>query len=174
MDLKKLLTFWVGLSTGSGKTIYRIGSPKFPAGDGQGAALYGGRWNEKGTPVIYCGASRALCALELLANAGRLASEYAIWTIDVPPRVRTLRMKLEELPLGWDSPEPGVFTRAFGTHWAKSLSGPAILEVPSAVLPFETNYVPNPRHPAFRHITFSDPVPFRCDPRLTTQRPASS
>jgi hypothetical protein len=39
-------------------------------------SLYGGRWNHKGTPVIYSAASRALCALEVLANADELADDH--------------------------------------------------------------------------------------------------
>ena len=42
--------------------IYRLGSRRHPANDGLGASLYGGRWNHKGTPVVYAAASRALCA----------------------------------------------------------------------------------------------------------------
>src|ERR1022692_420605 len=40
--------------------VYRIGSSRYPANDGNGAALYGGRWNHKGTPLIYAAESRAL------------------------------------------------------------------------------------------------------------------
>ncbi len=49
-----------------------------------GASLYGGRWNHKGTPIIYTAESRALCALEVLANADELADDYVVTTITVP------------------------------------------------------------------------------------------
>ena len=64
--------------------VYRLGSGRYPANDGLGASLYGGRWNHKGTPVIYTAASRALCALEILANADELAGDYLFTPIEVP------------------------------------------------------------------------------------------
>ncbi|MBV9771073.1 MAG: RES domain-containing protein [Bryobacterales bacterium] len=42
--------------------VYRIGSSRHPGNDGMGASLYRGRWNHKGTPVIYSAESRALRA----------------------------------------------------------------------------------------------------------------
>lgn len=64
--------------------VYRLASTRYPANDGLGASLYGGRWNYKGTPVIYTGATRALCALEILANADELAGDYMVTPIDLP------------------------------------------------------------------------------------------
>ena len=52
--------------------VVYLASGRYPANDGMGASLYGGRWNHKGTPVIYTTASRALCAL----NA-RVAEKHA-------------------------------------------------------------------------------------------------
>lgn len=69
--------------------VYRLGSSRYPANDGLGASLYGGRWNHKGTPVIYTAASQALCALDVLANADELAADYAVTRIELPdPRHR--------------------------------------------------------------------------------------
>jgi RES domain-containing protein len=35
---------------------------------GEGARLYGGRWNSPGVPMIYASQSRALAALEMLVH----------------------------------------------------------------------------------------------------------
>jgi RES domain-containing protein len=64
--------------------VYRLGSARYPANDGLGASLYGGRWNHKGTSVIYTAASRALCALEVLANANELGADYALLHSNYP------------------------------------------------------------------------------------------
>jgi RES domain-containing protein len=41
-----------------------------------------------------------------------------------------------------------------------------VLAVPSAIIPSETNYLLNPRHPTFRTTRVRRPQPFSFDPRL--------
>ncbi|HEY7333534.1 MAG TPA: RES domain-containing protein [Bryobacteraceae bacterium] len=146
-------------------TVYRLASRRYPVGDGLGASLYGGRWNHKGTPVIYAAASRALCALEVLANAGDLADDYIITPIEIPDELSTTAISIEMLPASWNRGEPIQETRDVGTEWAQSLRTP-ILVVPSAVVPRECNYVLNPRHPDFGRLRFGTPEPFYFDDRL--------
>jgi RES domain-containing protein len=105
-----------------------------------GASLYGGRWNQKGTPIIYAAASRALCALEVLANADELAGDYVITPIEVPDSLDVTRRQVESLPLGWDATEPTAGTRGIGTDWANGLAI-AVLVVPSAVIAREHNFL---------------------------------
>ena len=81
--------------------VYRLGSSRYPANDGLGASLYGGRWNYKGTPVIYSAASRALCALEVLANADELAGDYVITPIELPDDLDYTSRPVGTLPLNW-------------------------------------------------------------------------
>ncbi len=130
-----------------------------------GASLYGGRWNHKGTPVIYTAESRALCALEVLANADELAEDYVVITITTPDNIAVLRIVLDELPPEWDANEPIAATRDIGTNWANLLET-AVLNVPWAVIPKEPNYLLNPAHADFTRIRFSDPEPFYFDARL--------
>ena len=49
---------------------YRVVKEKYldSAFDGEGARLYGGRWNSKGVPVVYTSDSLALCSLELFVH----------------------------------------------------------------------------------------------------------
>src|SRR5438067_12137821 len=101
--------------------VYRLGSARYPANDGLGASLYGGRWNHKGTLVIYAAASRALCALEVLANAGELGADYLITPIEVPDDLPLTTLSVEALPANWDAGEPTNDTREIGTEWARSL-----------------------------------------------------
>ena len=63
-----------------------------------GAGIYGGRWNHKGTPVIYAAQSRALCALEVLANAGELACDYVVTLIEVPDDLALTTRSIDSLP----------------------------------------------------------------------------
>jgi RES domain-containing protein len=133
--------------------------------DGLGASLYGGRWNHKGTPVIYSAASRALCALEVLANAGELSGDYVVTPIEFPDDLDVTRRSVESLPLSWDATEPTNETRDIGADWANGLAT-AVLIVPSAVIAREHNYLLNPRPPDFVRIRFFSPEPFRFDDRL--------
>jgi RES domain-containing protein len=136
-----------------------------------GASLFGGRWNHKGTPVIYAAESRALCALEVLANADELAADYISIEIEIPDDVLIMELSLyprpgvPALPPGWNSNPSIDATRDIGTNWAKALKN-AVLLVPSAVIPRERNYILNPAHPEFGKIRFATPEPFYFDKRL--------
>ncbi|MGA3258719.1 MAG: RES domain-containing protein [Bryobacteraceae bacterium] len=145
--------------------IFRLGSGRYPANDGLGASLYGGRWNRKGTPVIYAAASRALCALEVLTNANELAGDYVVTPIEVPDDLGTTTLTIETLPSNWDAGQSTQATANIGTDWANSLAT-AVLVVPSVVVPREHNYISNPRHPDFPGIRFLSPEPFYFDDRL--------
>ena len=102
--------------------IYRLGSGRYPANDGLGASLYGGRWNRKGTPVIYAAASRALCALEVLTNANELAGDYVVTPIRVPDDLGSTTLAIEALPSNWDAGQSTRDTADIGTDWANSLT----------------------------------------------------
>ena len=145
--------------------VFRLGSSRYPANDGSGASIYGGRWNNKGISVIYTAESRALCALEVLANADELADDYVVTPIEIPRETSIMRMPINGLPVEWDAGEPGDVTRALGSDWAKELKT-AVLAVPSAVIPREWNYILNPDHPAFATFRFGGPEPFYFDDRL--------
>ncbi len=56
--------------------VYRIGSSRYPANDGKGAARFGGRWKHKNIPLVYAAESRALCALGILAASREFAEDY--------------------------------------------------------------------------------------------------
>lgn len=130
-----------------------------------GARLYGGRWNDKGTAILYTAESRALCALEILANADELANDYAVIAITIPEATPMTKLALQDLPDHWDAGEPPQATRDIGTAWARGLST-SVLSVPSAVIPRERNYLLNPAHSDFRTFYFSEPEPFYFDDRL--------
>src|SRR5438128_1404189 len=122
-------------------------------------------YTEKGTAVIYRAESRALCALEVLANGDELADNYVVTPIQVPDELAIKTFSIAELPPDWDANEPRNTTRDIGTHWAKGLTT-AVLSVPSVVIPRERNYILNPAHPDFARLRFSSPEPFYFDDRL--------
>ncbi len=145
---------------------FRICSSRHPANDGEGSRLYGGRWNHKGTAVLYAAASIALCALEVLVNSEELANDYVYTLIDIPDEVSIKSWDAANLPPQWDSAVATNETKDLGTKWARDAQT-AVLILPSAVIPLEQNFLLNPAHPDFKKIRFELPIPFAFDRRLT-------
>jgi len=115
--------------------------------------------------MIYAAASRALCALEILAGSRELARDYISVPIEIPDDFPLRSLSIDDLPENWNSPQHPESTRELGTDWAQS-KATAILVVPSAVLPREHNDLINPLHPDFLRIVFHPSETFAFDERL--------
>jgi len=145
---------------------YRLYPSRIPVDplSGEGARLYGGRWNRPGTAVVYTSEHLSLAVLEILVNnADREAlRDYSFLELEFDPK---LIHALKEPPKGWlDYPASGA-SQDVGTHWAEALIS-AVLAVPNAIVSTERNYILNPRHPDFKQIKVSRPFPFAFDERL--------
>jgi len=125
---------------------YRISSSKY-AGDlsDKGARLHGGRWNHKLTPCIYTAASRALAILEYSVNVNidDIPRALSIVSIEIP---ETNKLILEQRQLPGDWRQAPASTKDFGTSLLKQ-NKYLVIQVPSAVVPEEYNYLINPLHP---------------------------
>lgn len=134
--------------------------------DGDGAYLYGGRWNSPGTRIVYVSGSQALAVLEMLVNGVQAyeMDRYARIPVDIPQKsVQLLDIKI--LPTHWaDSPVPDE-TKTIGDQWAVAGSS-VVLQVPSAVISDEPNYLINPLHPDYPKINLGPAQPFSFDRRL--------
>lgn len=133
---------------------------------GEGARLYGGRWNPRGLTAIYTAATQSLAALEILVHVDTdlIANDYIAFPIDLPTRlVETI--KLDDLPENWHQPQQVPLCQALGDEWLARNHRP-VLAVPSAIIPEETNYVLNPQHPHFAKITVHPGRRFTFDQRL--------
>jgi RES domain-containing protein len=132
---------------------------------GEGASKTGGRWNSRGTAVIYTSESESLAALETLVHIGT-ASRIRFSTIRLEfDKTMVENLPPSALPPNWKSEPPGPATKQLGDAWVKGARS-AILAVPSVIIPSGLNYVLNPKHPDFSKIVFSKPKPFAFDPRL--------
>ncbi len=148
---------------------WRITDEKYAAQafDGEGARRYGGRWNHKGSRVVYNSDSLALATLEQLVHISTnmpLPSRVAI-RVDIPDKVYRVEIDARELPEGWRRTDGVKALRDRGTEWVLG-SESAVLVVPSVVIPQEKNYVLNPNHPGFDKLHIHSPEPFTFDPRL--------
>jgi RES domain-containing protein len=134
--------------------------------DGEGARLYGGRWNSPGTAVIYAAQSESLAALELLVHlqASHLLMAYCSIPVDFSEAL-VEAVDPETLSPRWrDYPAPSILQQ-FGDRWAAE-QRTAILQAPSAVIPGEPISIINPRHGDFGRLVIGSPKPFTFDPRL--------
>ena len=71
----------------------------------------------------------------------------------------------DSLPEGWEAMPPTLVSQSIGDRWLESARS-AVLRVPSVVVPAESNYLLNPRHPDFDRIEIAAPEVLRVDPRL--------
>ena len=138
--------------------------------DGEGARLHGGRWNNPGTRVVYVSSSRSLAALELLVHLeiAEALEHYVVIEVRIPAQA-IARLDRHRLSPDWRNDPPPAVLRALGDAWVQEARTVA-LEVPSVVVPEETNYLLNPAHPGFRRIAIGRPRPFRYDARLGRRR----
>ena len=98
------------------QAVWRIAldAPFFKADDlsGEGAKKSGGRWNKKGTPVLYTSESIALACLETLVhiNAQGLPLTRYLVRIDIPTKVWNLakRLNAKTAGMGWDALPAGA------------------------------------------------------------------
>lgn len=133
---------------------------------GEGARRYGGRWNHRGIPVIYTAGSVSLATLEMLVHleASQLLNAYVCFplTFDIG---LCRRLDIANLSPDWRAYPASTSTRDLGTAWVQGTQS-AILAVPSALVPTETNYLVNPAHSDFSSLSIGKPEGFRFDPRL--------
>jgi len=139
---------------------------KETAFDGEGARIAGGRWNSIGNPAVYTAATTSLGLLELLVHSSgtRLLPSYVAIPVVFDERLVD-RFDRARLPKSWRSHPAPQKTQKTGDEWiASGLS--CILEVPSVIVPHESNYVFNPKHTDFGSLEIGDPISLEVDPRL--------
>lgn len=114
---------------------------------GTGARLYGGRWNQKGTALVYTSESRALATVEFLVHFSlpQAPAGLALATLEIPAAAQTEQVALQPLPEHWRGFPPPAELAALGTRWAREGKS-LLLRVPSAVVEGESNLLINPAH----------------------------
>jgi RES domain-containing protein len=131
---------------------------------GEGARLFGGRWNNPGTAVVYVAGSQALATLEMLVqlNAPDLLGKYVL----IPVEIETgMIADLPELPDNWKIYPAPAEIRQIGDDWVVA-QGSVALRVPSTLVPSENNFLLNPRHEDFPRLKIGKPLEFEFDSRF--------
>ena len=136
--------------------VYRITGKKHAKDlSGTGAAIYGGRWNKKGTPVLYTGETKEIALLETIVHTPpMLVPDLDILTIEIPDDSIT-EIAIKNLPKNWiDYPAPSILAQ-IGEDWVKKADTLA-LKVPSCIIHSASNYILNFRHEKYPKIRVID------------------
>lgn len=151
--------------------VYRLAKEKYAEDlSGKGAELAGARWNSKGTPMLYTSQSRALCLVEIAVHmpVGNIPADYFMIEIEIPDDLEITLVSEEMLSTDWNSLPHSQFTQNIGDKFI-SQNEILVMQVPSAVVQGDYNYLINPRHRLFNQIKIISKSPFSFDERLFVQ-----
>ena len=147
---------------------WRIVKEKHATGafSGEGARVFGGRWNSAGVAVVYCSEHLSLAALETLVHVVPvvLRDKFRAYRVTFDEASMTAITE-KKLPKGWDGQPPTAASKTVGDNWVKSGKS-AVLALPSVLVRLERTFLLNPNHPDFRKILIKDMGRFDLDPRL--------
>ena len=133
---------------------------------GEGPWRYGGRWNSPGVHVVYVSEHQSSAALEIFVHRVPfiLDEKYKAFHLQWPDSL-TETFPVKKLPVTWRISPPPQETQAIGDRWVKEQRS-AVLALPSAISPADTNFLLNPKHADFKRIRIQPPINFDFDPRL--------
>lgn len=109
------------------------------------------RWNLKSQLVLYTGSSRSLSSLELVVHRGAVkpSFQYKVMVISIADDDYLIKqIKIRDLPDNWRSIAAYSDLQRMGSEWYNKRES-LVLKIPSAIIPFEFNYVINTEHPDF-------------------------
>jgi RES domain-containing protein len=140
--------------------VYRICRRPHTSLDGEGARLWGGRWNSPGKPAVYTSAHLSLAALEYFVHV-----DPSILPVDLV----WMKIQIEddcstEIFTGKVAPDPST-AASYGDDWLTAKRS-LILMVPSVVLAVELNVIINPAHVEMSCVKTADVSPFEFDGRI--------
>lgn len=148
--------------------VYRIAKKKYRDDlTGTGAEINGGRWNSKGTKILYTSSSIALTVADVAVHLpyGILPQDYFLVEIYVPD----VKIKMVSGSIfqddNWNSYPFSQITQNVGDNFVLE-DKYLILKVPSVVALGDFNYLLNPHHKDFKKVKIIKAIPFSFDDRL--------
>lgn len=148
--------------------LYRICRRQYAKDlSGEGAKMYGGRWNPQGTPLLYFSENSSLAMLEVLANAQPhyLKQAFCLVTLMLNGKNEVSTLNRNLLKEDWAHPTKVEKTRQLGVNWLQK--NELLLKVPSAVNPYNINYLVNPLSAKFKNLELLETEEIYFDWRLT-------
>ncbi len=133
--------------------VYRIAKCKFIDDlSGIGAATFGGRWNSKGTHILYTAATPSLALLETVVHISNIPlHHYCMITLSIPDK-KIMELNSRDLPDGWFVNPPADRLKSIGDQFIKANLFLA-LKLPSAIMMEDFNFLLNPNHPDFGKVS---------------------
>src|ERR1700690_3870704 len=148
--------------------VWRICRAIHAAGafSGDGARLYGGRWNSQGVRIVYASSSLALAAVETFVHLEPNLQPDDLVSIEaeIPTGLAVERLDLHSLPRRWYELRDDAL-RIIGDRWIRAGKTVA-LQVPSAAIRRAWNVLLNPEHADFRKVRTEKPEAFEFDLRM--------
>ena len=124
---------------------------------GEGARLYGGRWNSPGHAMVYAAADAALAVLEVRVHLDLapdlIPHDYVLAAIDLTDLAIETAAELPNEP------------QTFGDQWVEQQRTP-VQRVPSFIVPEAWNLLLNPAHPLAAKAKMASIRKFGFDRRL--------
>ena len=145
--------------------IYRLAIEPFKDDlSGEGAKLYGGRWNPPGKAALYATENISLAVLEILVRTDlyHIPPNYHLVKIEIPANVIPAIIRKNKLKPGWKNDTD--YTRGMGYDFLQS-SNNLLLKIPSAIIDEEHNFIINPSHSDSKKIKITTGK-FHFDKRL--------
>jgi RES domain-containing protein len=135
--------------------------------DGEGSYRFGGRWSSPGTRLAYTAEHLSLAMVEYFVHieASDPPKDLVVVAADIPDTVSRVALTQEELPSHWRQVPAPASLAVIGDTFAIERKS-AILVLPSALVPSESNWLVNPLHPEFAEIQVNAAEPFGYDARF--------
>ncbi|HEV8514983.1 MAG TPA: RES family NAD+ phosphorylase [Cyclobacteriaceae bacterium] len=129
---------------------------------GQGAFLYGGRWNSPGKNIVYTAENNLLAALEVALRVPltNISSDYVMIPIFTPDNAAIYS---PTLPKNWNR-NPKL-TQQIGNEFLEENKF-LLMKVPSALMSNTFNFLINPKHKLFKEVKVNKPESLLFDERL--------
>ncbi len=148
-------------------TLYRIARSEYINDlSGTGAKLYGGRWNEKGSPLLYTSEQTSLGILEILVHFDGLTVPHDLKLLFLElPESEIEDFSIEKFKNIQTMKDAEFQFKIAGQKWIKSQSSLAF-RVPSIITEYEYNVMINPLHPNITQLKKVKVVDLQLDDRL--------
>lgn len=125
------------------------------------------RWNSNNIHVIYTACSRSLACLENIVHRSQLglSANFSVLIIEIPDALEIQVLDRTSLPESWNTLQMFSKTQAIGNQWILD-NKTAVLQIPSSIIPLESNFLINPNHRDFTSIKLVQAEPFYFDNRI--------